>query len=211
MSKLRFVFSACCILVVSLLAVSPAYAVTDQQDICEDNGGTWTGATAFTGNCGYGDGNPVAIRECGEHKIYSENFTNGSFDGAHCTNRPFSYGGAGSETQNSTQSVTLSLGQNKNGSVTFSPGACPKKCTISSNIARMAKNGLPADTLATLSVRIVGGAGGSYLVCFKTIGISQPTIYKFVGGSWVRIATISSGNRLCAASTGTASYYLGSG
>lgn len=207
---LKFAFSFTAVLAIALFTATPAFAVTDQQDHCEDNGGTWTGATTFTGFCTYGDGNDVAIENCGEHTIYTENFSNGSSTGTHCTNVPFSYGGAGGESKGS-QSVTLTLGQGKNGLVTFAPGVCLNKCTISANLFRSAKNALPSDALATLSVRIVGGSGGSYLVCFKTSGLSNPSIYKFVAATWVRIATIGSGNSICATSTGTASYYLGAG
>jgi hypothetical protein len=211
MKRIQILFSVSILLIFSLLAVTPAYALTDQQDICEDNGGTWTGADAFNGSCGYGLGNEVAENNCGEHAIYTENFSAGASTGTHCKSVPFTYGGAGGEAEHSNESVTLSLGQGKNGSATFSPDACPTKCTISANLFRNARNVLPSDALAALSVRIVGGAGGSYLVCFKTTGLSNPSIYKFAGGTWVRIATLGSGNSICAATTGTASFYLGAG
>lgn len=208
---IRISFSFVAVFAITLLTVTPAFALTDQQDICEDNGGTWTGADAFNGSCGYGDGNDVAEENCGENANYTENFSGGVSSGTHCKFLGHPPGGAGSETPGSTKSVTLSLGQGKNGSVTFSPGSCPKKCTIGAYLFQNAKNALPAGALATLSVRIAGGAGGSYLVCFKTAGLSNPSIYKFVGGVWVRIATIDSGNNICAATTGTASFYLGAG
>lgn len=208
---IRTSFSFVTVLAIALLTVTPAFALTDQQDICEDNGGTWTGADAFNGSCGYGDGNEVAENHCGEHAIYTENFSGGVSSGTHCKYTGFPPGGAGGEAANSNKSVTLSLGQGKNGKVIFSPSACPKKCTIGAYLFNSAKNALPAGALATLSVRIVGGAGGSYLVCFKTSGLTNPSIYKFVAGVWVRIATIGSGESMCAATTGTASFYLGAG
>lgn len=209
--KIRSFIALLLVLVVSLTAVGPAYAVTDQQDKCEDAGGTWTGADAFNGECEYPVGNSSAEKICGEHGLLTESFDAGVKTGEHCDYEPTPIGAAGSETGSSGQAVTLHLGQGKNGSVAFAPGACPKKCTISANLLRAAKNALPSGVLATLSVRIVGGSGGSYLICFNTAGISNPTIYKFIGGSWVRFASISSGNKVCASTTGSASFYLGAG
>ncbi|HSS99469.1 MAG TPA: hypothetical protein VLK33_20680 [Terriglobales bacterium] len=209
--NLSRLFALSLILILSLLIVSPAYALTDQQDICEDNGGTWTGADAFNGYCEYPFGNTTSDQECGEHGKLTTNFSNGALTGSHCSFEPTPGGAAGDETSNGLNAITLQLGQGKNGSVTFSPGACPVKCTISANLHRNAKNALPSEALATLSVRIVGNVGGSYLVCFKTAGLDHPTIYKFVGGAWVRIAMLSTANRICASTTGNASFYLGSG
>lgn len=207
--KLRTIFTLVLVTLVTFTAVAPAYAATDQQDICEDAYGTWTGADAFNGECEYTFGTPTAEQACGENGKLITAFTNGNQISEHCGYRPTPVGTAGGETGNSNGAVTVSLGQGKNGSAVFSPDACPKKCTVSANLLRAAKNALPADALATLTVRIVGGSGGSYLVCFKTAGLSNPTIYRFAGGSWFSIATITSGNRLCASNTGTASFYLG--
>lgn len=207
-ARLLNIFSLLAVLAIALVAVSPAYAMEDQQDNCEDEGGTWNGADAFNGSCGYGLGNTSAEKECGEHGMLTETFSAGVQTGSNCEYESTSIGTAGDETKGS-KAVTLSLGQGKNGSATFSPAACPKKCTITANLFRSAKNALPTGSLATLSVRIVGGEGGGYLVCFKTGGLTNPSIYKFIGSTWVRIATISSGNRICASTSGTASYYLG--
>lgn len=206
---IRFI-TASLMITLTLLSASPAFAVTDQQDICEDGGGVWTGADAFNGSCEYPIGNSNAEDGCGEHAVYTQTFSAGAQTSDHCAYEPTSIGAAGKEGSGSNHSVTLLLGQGKNGSATFSPGACAQKCTISANLPRAAKNLLPSGVAATLSVRMLGGTG-SYLVCFKTAGLENPAIYKFVAGTWVRLVLRSSGNNICAAATGNGSFYLGEG
>jgi hypothetical protein len=125
------------------------------------------------------------------------------------------YGPFGKDLTGPEEETELSLKKARNGTVTFQSGACPQKCTISNNLPAGAKNSLPGDTVATLYVRVTAEGSepgnGSYTACFNVGDLSNPVIYKYVGGQWVAVAATTYNGQICTTASGDGAFALGGG
>lgn len=185
---------------------------------CNAAGGSWSGADSDNGDCAYAAGSSAAVFACGAGYEYTETYVAGIFSSYQCSvatsdsDDDTSGSDDGEVTGEGTQPVTLVLGGGDNGSATFSPDACPQKCTIGPSLPAAAKDGVPSDALATMYVRVVdqGGAPGTgtYTVCFKNPNNDPVTVYRFVSGVWVAVAA-NSGNPICTTASGDGAFYLG--
>jgi len=198
---------------IALATPSSARAGIDPGDACEANGGIWVGADVFNGTCTYPSGDLISIQNCGDNYRYLVHFSAGFETGHECdaTERP--PGPSGAETGPSDEIVTICLGGEKNGCVTFPAGTCAQKCTISPTLPGGAANALPANAYATLYVRDVveNGEPGtdSYTLCFNNQSGQAVIIYKFIGGAWVALTLSSTANPVCIISSGEGAFYLG--
>lgn len=101
----------------------------------------------------------------------------------------------------------------KNGEFDYEAGTCSGKCIISPSIPNPAFKTLPDDATDKLYVRLVDENGdsteGFYTVCFNLGDITNPIIYRYVGGSWVPQAISIGGGQVCTSATGDGVFALG--
>jgi hypothetical protein len=209
----------------AMLAWWQAAAATHQDD-CIGNFGSWSGIDAETGTCTYAANSNWAIANCGADHIFTESFHPDESTTSGCTlyiapassgSGPPDPGGCRSEVRGPLEKkVVLYLCHHKNGSAAFPIGACSMKCTISADLPDQAERRLPGNAAAVIYVRVVepGGAPGSdsYTVCFSVndLGLTPPSLYRYVGGDWVRIAFGNENSTLlCASAAGDGAFYLG--
>jgi hypothetical protein len=193
--------------------------------LCENDGGTWSGGVDLSnGSCTYPVGSSVANSSCGVGFEYIEHIIGGGVYTIACIYGGSTDGSEGDESDDessetdaeglSDEPITLSLGGDNNGNATFSPDACPQKCSISSSLPAAAKASVPGNAMATMYVRVVDEGGtsgaGTYTVCFKNPDGTPLVIYKFVAGAWVAQTFASTGDRICVSSSGDGAFYLGS-
>lgn len=121
-------------------------------------------------------------------------------------------GSLNDSTRYNEETITLHLGGGKNGNVTFAPGTCLQLCSISPTLPTIARNSLPAHTLATLYVRMVDEAGtageGSYLICFDNPHGDTLTIYRYIRGAWLALR-VSASDPICTTASGDGAFSLG--
>ncbi len=104
---------------------------------------------------------------------------------------------------------TLTLPSPKNGGVNFAAGTCAVKCTITPSLPDGTASNLPGDAIATLYMRLGEGGAGSYSVCFDVGELTNPVIYRYVGGAWVAQAATFSGGQVCTSASGDGAFALG--
>lgn len=191
-----------------------AYASVTPQDFCEDNNGSWSGASVHTGTCTFAAGNAVALVACGSD-VYALQHTYVSFakTGESCLQTVFPYGTCGDLAEGEGEEEEITPCYDDGGSsATFGPGACSGNCVISSSLPKDAANNLPGDALDTLYVMVRDAEGNpstdSYTVCFANPNGALLTIYRFVSGGWRALAT-SNSDPICATATGDGAFYLG--
>jgi hypothetical protein len=177
---------------------------------CEYDGGTWSGSDVMSGTCTFAPGTDKFTAHCtSTDSSYYENYDSGVLGGSGCVS---GYNPPVSTDNNSDETVTLNLPGGKNGSVTFPPGACPQKCSISHNLPAGANSSVPDDALATLYVRVVDEGGtpgeGSYTVCFSNPKAEALVIYRYLGGVWVAMRSAAS-DPICTVASGDGAFYLG--
>lgn len=220
-SRLSLVFL---VIAVSLLVTTPALAGGPYTSTyCASIGGTWSGLGSVDGQCKWAANTATAIAACGADQDYTVLVSAGHSFSSSCTTPASSSPDPVSDEDQSHPEdqatdggsegpVTLTLGGDKNGSVTFPPETCPQKCTISSKLPSEAKQHLPSNALATMYVRVIDAGGnpgnGSYQVCFNNAKNEAVVIYRFVSGAWVGMAA-SSGSQICTTANGEGSFYLG--
>lgn len=191
-------------LTLALIWVSPAYAA---ESFCTSNGGTWSGVDADNGTCTYPAGNPTAKSACESPKVpYEVTFVSNVETDASCI-----------RTRTNTRIVSeedpqtgfiLRLKGDRNGTVEFFNGSCINSCTIDSVLPDLAKESTIDTPLATLYVRVDGGAGnGSYRVCFNNPYGEGMNLYQFIGGNWW-LVNFSHNNPICALASGDGAFYL---
>lgn len=204
---LRIFTAVFLVLIITLLSTSPAYAA---EDACTLAGGTWSGVDPDNGTCTYPPGNPVAVAACGSSTIvYEVTYEFDTEMDAICieTRVP------PSETRirsngGSEESFVLRLKGDRNGWVEFFGGSCKQNCTIDSILPELAKESTIDTPLATLYVRVDGGAGtGSYRVCFNNPYGEGLNLYQFIGGNWW-LVNFSHSNPICALASGDGAFYL---
>lgn len=193
------------VLLLALVWVTPAFAA---QSLCTSNGGTWDGVDADNGTCTYPAGSSIAIAACGSDGFpYVITYVADVEEKAECVGQ--------GQTQVSSEGpveagFTLRLGGEKNGFVEFFAGSCDQNCTIDTNIPNLAEDSIIVTPLATLYVRVDGGAGsGSYRVCFENTTAGRVSIYRSIGGVWYPIAGPSGNGLVCATASGDGAFYLG--
>ena len=204
---LRIFTAVFLVLIITLLSTSPAYAA---EDACTLAGGTWSGVDPDNGTCTYPLGNPVAVAACGSSTIvYEVTYEFDTEMDAICIEtrvppsetRITSNGG-------SEESFVLRLKGDRNGWVEFFGGSCKQNCTIDSILPELAKESTIDTPLATLYVRVDGGAGtGSYRVCFNNPYGEGLNLYQFIGGNWW-LVNFSHSNPICALASGDGAFYL---
>ncbi|MEX1247884.1 MAG: hypothetical protein WEA61_05335 [Anaerolineales bacterium] len=199
--------------VMALASTSIARAGTLLDDQCFASGGTWELLTFPFVSCTYPPGSDVAVAQCGQG--YSVTYTYELIGETTVDILCIQTADAPILTEDSDnpgQPATLHLGGGKNGSVTFPPGSCPQKCTISASLPAGANSSLPSGALATLYVRVVDEGGvpgtGSYTVCFDNTDGASLTIYRYIAGAWVAVSAASS-NPICTTASGDGAFYLG--
>jgi hypothetical protein len=191
---------------------------------CDAAGGSWSGSDSNTGTCTYDANSAAALFSCAADEELVEFYFSGAFHHGEC-NLVVSGSSSDSDSdedadetkketdKNSEGPVTLVLGGDKNGDVTFPPETCTQKCTISANLPGPAKNSIPGDAAGTIYVRLVDENGnpgtGTYLVCFNNPDGHPVIMYRFVGGAWVALTFASSSNRICVSASGDGAFYLG--
>jgi hypothetical protein len=209
-----------------LLALSSYYSVfagnsVTNQFLCEDSddGGIWegVGGSSTEGSCIYPPETGISQEACDEGESYVRHYdSNGNFSGDECvilndpgtpaTGEPYSHNsGQGGE-------APIGLCTQAGGPWRcsyFNEGTCAVNCYIDPHLPAGAQHALPGGVITTLYVNISPDPGGSYSVCFENPDNESLTIYQYLGGVWVALAT-STNNPICASSTGDGSFYLGS-
>jgi hypothetical protein len=206
--KLSFVFIPLLALTLALIWVSPAYAA---ESDCIANGGVWSGIDADNGACTYPQGNSFSVAACGSEKaIYVATYEFDTQSDASCIVPP---GNTRSNTRiyspgDAQTGFVLRLKGDHNGYVEFFDSSCINSCTIDSVLPSLAKENTIDVPLATLYVRVDGGAGnGSYRVCFDNPYGQGLNLYQFIGGNWW-LVNFSHSNPICALASGDGSFYL---
>lgn len=200
---LRIPMVTAVVLVASLIIATPAFAAEFQ---CVTAGGTWSGVDEENGRCTYPAGNAEAVAACGSSTVgYRVNYLEGQEVKAGC--------GSGGTVRSSLgpelESFTLRLGGERNGWVTFFDDACAQNCTIDWQLPGVADSATLVSPVATLYVRVDGGAGaGGYQLCFTNPNGLSHTIYQFISGVWWPIAR-STGASICGQATGDGAFFLG--
>lgn len=195
------------VLAMALVWVSPAYAA---EADCTSNGGTWSGMDADNGTCTYPAETSVAGAACGSEKaIYTVTFEFDTETDATC----FIPGAVRTHTriyssEDTQTGFVLRLKGDRNGSVEFFDNSCINSCTIDSVLPGLARNNTIDVPLATVYVRIDGGAGnGSYRVCFNNPYGEGLNLYQFIGGNWW-LVNFSHSNPICVLASGDGAFYL---
>ncbi|MEX1247388.1 MAG: hypothetical protein WEA61_02800 [Anaerolineales bacterium] len=201
---LRKIIPISLVLLLALLWATPTFAASAHA--CSAAGGTWDGPDAENGKCIYPAGSATAVAACGTSQLsYTTFFENDVQVSTLCGGR----GTTRSSDGPSDESFTLKLGHGKNGWVTFFDKSCRHNCTIDSVLPGLAKAEIWTTPLATLYVRVDGGAGADgYQVCFNNPSGNLWTIYQFFGGVW-DVAARSTGSIVCATASGDGAFFLG--
>ena len=117
------------------------------------------------------------------------------------------------QTVSDDEAGSLILARPKNGRVDFAAGACSGKCSISPSLPAGAKNSLPGGVVATLYFREIDENGnpatGAYNVCFALDGLTNPVIYRYIGGAWVPQPISIGGGQVCASASSSGAFALG--
>jgi hypothetical protein len=200
-----------------LLAVAAPVQASAPPDVyCEEAlGGTWAGEDGWNGTCTIPDDNSLSDQYCDEGYDLVIYYDDGFEEGSECVPVGTGPGGGGDEySHNSTQGgdapvglCTLAAGNWR--CSYFNEGTCTVNCYIDPHLPAGAKNALPGGVITTLYVNISPDPGGSYTVCFENADNESLTIYQYLGGVWVALAT-STNNPICASSSGDGAFYLGS-
>lgn len=192
------------VIAIPLAWASPAYAA---EANCTSTGGTWSGIDADNGTCTYPTGSSMAVASCGSSKVpYEVTYASNVETDANClrtrtATRISSDGG-------SPTNFVLHIKGSVKGTVEFFGGTCQQNCTIDTVLPDNAKESLDDVPLATVYVRIDGGAGtGSYHVCFSNPLGEGLNLFQFVGGNWI-LASHSHGNPICTVASGDSAFYL---
>jgi hypothetical protein len=192
------------VLFASLALVTPALAA---EADCLAAGGTWNGVDADNGTCSYPAGSTAAVNACVyATSAYEETFVANAKTESECTHSPSQTriaSNGGSEV-----TFTLPIKGPVKGTVEFFGGTCKQNCTVDTILPSLAKEMLDQTPLATLYVRVDGGAGtGSYRVCFSNPLGEGLNLYQFLGGSWI-LVSFSHHNPICATASGDSAFYL---
>ncbi len=177
---------------------SPALAAAPKAE-CENGGGEWSGPNSSNGTCTYSQKTDIAQNKCPKDAIYREKYKSAALTSSGCLFTTDGKPGNGP--------ITLGLGGPNRVVVTFSAWTCSNPCVISASLPRGAKNSLPANTLATVYVRLVSG-DGEYLLCFNNKKSETLSIYRYFHPDWRRILT-SSSNPICSYVSGNGPFFLG--
>jgi hypothetical protein len=214
-SKYILGITLCLIFVLSIS--QPAFA--GEQTLafeCEEFAmGTWVGepeGDEWTGTCTLPPG--TEFNQCPEGQTQVDYWVEGELIDSVCiTGEP---GGTGGEeySHNSGQGGDAPVGLCTQAAgdwrcAYFNEGTCAVNCYIDPHLPTGAKAALPGGVITTLYVNISPDPGGSYSVCFENPDNESLTIYQYLGGVWVALAT-STNNPICASSSGDGSFYLGS-
>lgn len=192
------------VLALALIWVSPAYAA---ESFCTSHGGTWSGVDADNGTCTYPAGHPDAKEACESNKIpYSVTYVANVETDVSCIRTRTNTRILSSEAPQT--SFILRLKGDHNGYVEFFSNSCINSCTIDSVLPDLARNSTIDVPLATVYVRVDGGAGnGSYRVCFENPYAEGLNLYQFIGGNWW-LVNFSHSNLVCALASGDGAFYL---
>jgi hypothetical protein len=186
------------------------------QSWCEGSGGIWNGADGETGTCTFDSSNDYFQQEshCDEDQLWVLTFIDEVLIPTECLD-------VGSGSQGSEEPYSHNSGQSADEPVGlctqaggdwrcsyFTAGTCAVNCYIDPHLPDGAQNALPGGVISTLYVNISPDPGGSYSVCFENPDNESLTIYQYLGGVWVPLAT-STNNPICASSSGDGSFYLG--
>jgi hypothetical protein len=199
------------------------------QDDCVANGGTWThfgGSDGENGYCYLPVGNPIPLANCNSDQYMEQYYVAGSLSFENCYGGASyvpSYGGYGGYysfpnlnqfKHHITDDEAGELDMiKKNGEFDYTAGTCSGKCIISPSIPKAALKTLPDDATDKLYIRLVDENGnsidGSYTVCFDLGEISNPIIYRYVGGAWIQQPISVGGGQVCTSATGDGVFALG--
>jgi len=203
----RIVVAVFLVFAVASLWTSTAYAA---EDACTLAGGVWSGSDPDNGVCTYPPGNAVAVAACASSSaIYLVTFEFDFEISSTCieTGVPPSKTRVVSDGGSETNFI-LRLKGDRNGWVEFFGGSCQQNCTIDHILPDLTEQSLDDTPLATLYVRVDGGAGmGSYRVCFSNPLGEGLNLYQFVGGNWI-LAAHSNSNPICSEANGDSAFYL---
>jgi hypothetical protein len=199
----RILFPLLIVLLLTLVWATPALAASAHA--CAAAGGTWKGPDAENGKCIYTAGSTEAVTACGNSRQkYTVLYENDVQVTTLCGGRGTTVNSDGG----AAEPFTLKLGKGKNGWVTLFKN-CRRNCSIDSVLPGLAKRKIWTTPLATLYVRLDGGASNySYQVCFNNPSGNLWTIYQFFGGVW-DVAARSTGSQVCAMASGDAAFFLG--
>jgi hypothetical protein len=192
------------VLALALVWVSPAYAA---ESFCTSDGGTWSGTDADNGTCRYSLGSSVVLAACGSYtNVYEVTYEFDVEVDSVCI--PWVSGTRILPPEDPQAGFILRLKGDRNGYVEFFADSCINSCTIDSILPALAKENTIDIPLATLYVRVDGGAGsGSYRVCFDNPYNEGLNLYQFIGGNWW-LVNFSHSNPICALASGDGAFYL---
>lgn len=214
-----------CVAVIALsaLVTSPAQAI-GAEGWCVSMGGTWSESDATHATCLFLPGSAGEIEYEAECPGASSVVINWVLDlgswtqtGVECVAATVGvdggaappYGPYGNEVTDPSD-ITLCLGGNLNGCVTFVGDQHVNKCTISPMLPVGPASSLPEGTVATLYIRLPGDQGSdTHTVCFSTEGIENPVLYQYIAGQWVIVNNGGYGSQICATHNGDGSFALG--
>jgi hypothetical protein len=200
----RLIAALILVLVAALASASPAFAA---ESDCLAAGGTWSGVDADNGKCTYPSGSTTAVNNCiSIHASYEETFVTNAKTDSRCFYTPS--GTRIASDGGSDTAFTMPIKGPVKGSVEFFGGSCKVNCTVDTTLPLLAKELLDQSPLATVYVRVDGGAGtGSYRVCFSNPLGEGLNLYQFVGGGW-SLVSHTHGNPICATASGDSAFYL---
>lgn len=212
----------------TLSVLSPIDASATIEDDCVLDGGSWDGLGADDGTCTFSANSSEAVSNCGADSIYSVTYNSNTEEitpactavlGSSVSSESSSagWGGCRSEVRGPLeQEVTLWPCNGKNGSATFSIGACFIKCVVASGLPGPAARKLPSNAEATLYVRVITPdwetSAYAYTVCFYVgdLNLKPPSLYRFVNGAWTLIAFGNENSQfVCANAIEDGAFYLG--
>jgi hypothetical protein len=199
------VLSLALVLIVAVIADSPAYAVTAEA-LCTGSNGTWDGTSSSTGTCTYAPDESITISSCGSSRYtYIITYTAGIETSAVC--KPLHGGGYTAVTSDGAQanSFTLHL-KNGKGYVTFAAG-CNQNCAINSTLAELGRDTIYVTPLATMYVR-TGRGSVDYTVCFNNPNRQSVRIYRYIQGIWTPVNAPSTNAQVCASASRDGSFFL---
>jgi hypothetical protein len=212
---IKFLLDVSLVLLLVLSIAQPAFANGfSNQDYCEDSGGVWVGVggSPSFGTCTYQPDDPDSQENCDQGESYQVILPEEGNPVENCLS-PSSpvvetdTHHSGNSTTASVTTCTLASGDWR--CAYFAEGTCAVNCYIDPHLPAGAQSALPGGVITTLYVNISPDPGGSYSVCFENPDNESLTIYQYLGGVWVALAT-STNNPICASATGDGSFYLGS-
>ncbi len=195
------------------------------QFLCEDGGGTWSGLSAYTGECtqvqGSSEGNPC---EPGQIWVTYTSYLDGEFAGASfdCFVGESSPPVTVNDSPVTVNDYSHNSGQGGDAPVGlctqaaghwrcsyFDAGTCADNCYIDPHLPAGPHDALPDNVITTLYINVSPDPGGPYIVCFENPDNESLTIYQYIAGAWVPVA-VGTSNPLCASASGDGSFYFGS-